>query len=101
MQAAMAAPVDFALLKSLSLQPASTAQSEPLSENRKSFDEMVSEAAYREEKTEIKAEEPVQKNEVQESLAAEKQPVNEGSVLAEKKNSENTLEKNRGKPQKT
>lgn len=98
MQAAMAAPVDFALLKSLSPQPASTAQSEPLSENRKSFDEMVSEAAYREEKTEIKAEEPVQKNEVQESLAAEKQPVNEGSVLAEKKNSENTLEKNRGKP---
>lgn len=97
MQAAMAAPVDFALLKSLSPQPASTAQSEPLSENRKSFDEMVSEAAYREEKTEIKAEEPVQKNEVQESLAAEKQPVNDGSVLAEKKNSENTLEKNRGK----
>jgi len=97
MQAAMAAPVDFALLKSLSPQPASTAQSEPLSENRKSFDEMVSEAAYREEKTEIKAEEPVQKNEVQESLAAEKQPVNDGSVLAEKKNSENTLEKNREK----
>ena len=98
MQAAMAAPVDFALLKSLSPQPASTAQSEPLSENRKSFDEMVSEAAYSKEKTEVKAEEPVQKNEAQESFSAEKQPVKEESALAEKQNPEDASEKLRDKP---
>ena len=98
MQAAMAAPVDFALLKSLSPQPTSKSQSEPLSENRKSFDEMVSEAAYRKEKTEVKAEEPVQKNEALESFSAEKQPVKEESALAEKQNPEDASEKLRDKP---
>ena len=98
MQAAMAAPVDFALLKSLSPQPASTSQSEPLSENRKSFDQMVTEAAYKNEKTEEKAEEPVQSNEVKGTFEAEKQPVKENSALAEKQNPEQTSEKIREKP---